>query len=157
MQDIEINAQTLNITLGRAGENEVRRLIMDVSDWAAEFPGGDLALFMERPDGVCYNAAVEQQEAAWIHVVSAADTGAAGRGRMARLCAAHRGARRLLYRGPDNIQRQKIQMQNGWLRMGAGRISGRVGRSNLKKRHGAALFKQGAAFAYSNFYKEDFA
>lgn len=65
MREIRIGHGCPNVTLGHAGENGVAQLMMDASDWESEFPGGALNLFMERADGVRYNAAVERTEAGW--------------------------------------------------------------------------------------------
>lgn len=80
MREIRITPGTRGVTLGRVGENGVSRLIMDVSDWERAFPGGILALFMERPDHARYNAVVEQTNAGWVHVLNAADLEITGRG-----------------------------------------------------------------------------
>lgn len=82
MREIRIGHGCPNVTLGHAGENGVAQLMMDASDWESEFPGGALNLFMERGDGVRYNAAVERTEAGWAHILTAADLAAPGRGRM---------------------------------------------------------------------------
>lgn len=82
MREIRIGHGCPNVTLGHAGENGVAQLMMDASDWESEFPGGALNLFMERADGVRYNAAVERTEAGWAHTLTAADLAAPGRGRM---------------------------------------------------------------------------
>ena len=82
MRDIQIIHGVNSATIGRVGENGVAQLTMDASDWESEFPGGALNLFMERADGVSYNAAVEQTEAGWAHILTAADLAAPGRGRM---------------------------------------------------------------------------
>lgn len=82
MRDIQIIHGVNSATIGRVGENGVSRLVMDTSDWESEFPGGALNLFMERADGVRYNAAVERTEAGWAHTLTAADLAAPGRGRM---------------------------------------------------------------------------
>ena len=80
MREIRITPGTRGITLGRVGENRVSQLVMDVSDWERAFPGGILALFMERPDHARYNAVVEQTNAGWVHVLNAADLEITGRG-----------------------------------------------------------------------------
>lgn len=80
MREIRITPGTRGVTLGRVGENGVSRLIMDVSDWERAFPGGILALFMERPDHARYNAVVEQTNAGWAHILTAADLEITGRG-----------------------------------------------------------------------------
>lgn len=80
MREIRITPGTRGVTLGRVGENGVSRLVMDVSDWERAFPGGILALFMERPDHARYNAVVEQTNAGWVHVLNAADLEITGRG-----------------------------------------------------------------------------
>lgn len=82
MREIRIGHGCPNVTLGHAGENGVAQLTMDASDWESEFPGGALNLFMERADGVRYNAAVERMEAGWAHILTAADLAAPGRGRI---------------------------------------------------------------------------
>lgn len=82
MREIRIGHGCPNVTLGHAGENGVAQLMMDASDWESEFPGGSLALFMERADGARYNAAVERTEAGWAHILTAADLAAPGRGRI---------------------------------------------------------------------------
>ena len=56
--------------------------MMDASDWAREFPGGRLALFIERPDGRKYIAAVENSGGSWAYTLTSADLAMAGRGRM---------------------------------------------------------------------------
>lgn len=70
------------VCLGRVGENGVVRLLIDTSIWAQEFPGGRLALFMERPDGRKYLAAVEDSGGSWAYTLTSADLAMAGRGRM---------------------------------------------------------------------------
>ena len=80
MREIRITPGTRGITLGRVGENRVSQLVMDVSDWERAFPGGILALFMERPDHARYNAVVEQTNAGWAHILTAADLEITGRG-----------------------------------------------------------------------------
>lgn len=80
MREIRITPGTRGVTLGRVGENGVSRLVMDVSDWERAFPGGILALFMERPDHARYNAVVEQTNAGWAHILTAADLEITGRG-----------------------------------------------------------------------------
>lgn len=80
MREIRITPGTCGVTLGRVGENGVSRLVMDVSDWERAFPGGILALFMERPDHARYNAVVEQTNAGWAHILTAADLEITGRG-----------------------------------------------------------------------------
>ena len=82
MREIRIGHGCPNVTLGHAGENGVAQLMMDASDWESEFPGGSLALFMERADGVSYIAAVERTDAGWAHTLTAADLAAPGRGRI---------------------------------------------------------------------------
>ena len=82
MRDITIQNGTNGLTLGYVGEKEVTRVFIDTSEWENEFPGGSLALFMERADGVSYIAAVERTEAGWAHTLTAADLAAPGRGRM---------------------------------------------------------------------------
>ena len=82
MRDITIQNGTNGLTLGYVGENEVTRVFIDTSDWENEFPGGSLALFMERADGARYVAAVERTEAGWAHTLTAADLAAPGRGRI---------------------------------------------------------------------------
>lgn len=82
MREIRIGHGCPNVTLGHAGENGVAQLMMDASDWESEFPGGALNLFVERGDGVRYNAAVERTEAGWAHILTAADLAAPGRGRI---------------------------------------------------------------------------
>ena len=82
MREIRITPGTRGVTLGRVGENGVSRLVMDVSDWAREFPGGRLALCIERPDGRKYIAAVENSGGSWAYTLTSADLAMAGRGRM---------------------------------------------------------------------------
>lgn len=72
MRDIQIIHGVNSATIGRVGENGVAQLMMDASDWESEFPGGSLALFMERADGVSYIAAVERTDAGWAHILTAA-------------------------------------------------------------------------------------
>lgn len=82
MREIRIGHGCPNVTLGHAGENGVTQLMMDALDWESEFPGGTLNLFMERADGVRYNAAVERTDTGWAHTLTAADLAAPGRGRI---------------------------------------------------------------------------
>ena len=82
MREIRIGHGCPNVTLGHAGENGVAQLMMDASDWAREFPGGRLALFIERPDGRKYIAAVENSGGSWAYTLTSADLAMAGRGRM---------------------------------------------------------------------------
>lgn len=69
-------------------------------------------------------------EAIWaaIHALQGADARPGG---MARVCAAHRGARRLRRRGTGHLQRPAVPVQIGKLRMVAGRIPGRVGTGGI--------------------------
>lgn len=82
MREIYINKGTTSVVLGHAGENLAVRLIMDTSEWEREFPGGKLALLMERPDGRKYTAAVESEEEQWSYSVTSGDVGVPGQGRM---------------------------------------------------------------------------
>lgn len=84
MRYIQIGALTSAspVCLGRVGENRVAQLLIDTSDWAREFPGGRLALFIERPDGRKYIAAVENSGGSWAYTLTSADLAMAGRGRM---------------------------------------------------------------------------
>lgn len=82
MREIRITPGTRGVTLGRVGENRVAQLLIDTSDWAREFPGGRLALFIERPDGRKYIAAVENSGGSWAYTLTSADLAMAGRGRM---------------------------------------------------------------------------
>ena len=82
MREIRVNSGSSHVTLGRVGENKVAQLLIDTSDWAREFPGGRLALFIERPDGRKYIAAVENSGGSWAYTLTSADLAMAGRGRM---------------------------------------------------------------------------
>lgn len=82
MREIRVDSGSSHVTLGRVGENRVAQLLIDTSDWAREFPGGRLALFIERPDGRKYIAAVENSGGSWAYTLTSADLAMAGRGRM---------------------------------------------------------------------------
>lgn len=82
MREIYINKGTTGVVLGHAGENLAVRLIIDTSEWEHEFPGGKLALLMERPDGRKYTAAVERAAEQWSYSITSADVGVPGQGRM---------------------------------------------------------------------------
>lgn len=82
MREIRVDSGSSHVTLGRVGENKVAQLLIDTSDWAREFPGGRLALFIERPDGRKYIAAVETSGGSWAYTLTSADLALAGRGRM---------------------------------------------------------------------------
>lgn len=82
MREIRVDSGSSHVTLGRVGENRVAQLLIDTSDWAREFPGGRLALFIERPDGRKYIAAVENSGGSWAYTLTSADLALAGRGRM---------------------------------------------------------------------------
>ena len=83
MKDLKITPSVTTVVLGRAGENRVAALEMDTSDWARDYPGGTLALYMEGVDGAAYNAGVARGDGdVWTHVLTAADMRAAGNGRL---------------------------------------------------------------------------
>lgn len=83
MKDLKITPSVTTVVLGRAGENRVAALEMDTRDWARDYPGGTLALYMEGVDGAAYNAAVARGDGdVWTHVLTAADMRAAGNGRL---------------------------------------------------------------------------
>lgn len=83
MKDLKITPSVTTVVLGRAGENRVAALEIDVGDWARDYPGGTLALYIEGVDGAAYNAAVARGDGdVWTHVLTAADLRAAGNGRL---------------------------------------------------------------------------
>jgi hypothetical protein len=83
MRNIKIGKNEAEITIGRAGENRVAALEMDASDWARDYPGGKLALYIEGVDGAAYNTTVTRGDGdVWTHVLTAADLRAASNGRM---------------------------------------------------------------------------
>lgn len=80
MRDIRIHQRTDSIVLGYAGENAVNQLIIDASEFDRDFPGGQMALFMERPDKMRYSAEVKKQGSDWTHVITGGDVEIPGRG-----------------------------------------------------------------------------
>ena len=86
---MDIRPSTTNlIAIGRTGENERLRVLFDVRDLTAEFPGCHFTLLHQRPGAtVAYpvpTVEVAGDDVIW--TVTAADTSRAGRGHCELIC-----------------------------------------------------------------------
>lgn len=69
------------LCLGRAGENGVTEIRIDISTPMEEYPGAWFGIAVESPDGTCYPAVSETDGDALVWTVSSADTAKSGKGR----------------------------------------------------------------------------
>lgn len=82
MIDIPVQSGEV-VNLGRVGENQARRVIFDITDWNAEYPGATIALLNEPPGATdAYpvpNVTVDGDNVYWI--IESADVPKYGCGR----------------------------------------------------------------------------
>lgn len=68
------------IWLGRKGENEFRRIEVEVSEWLRDYPNGTISVVYHRPDGAIYLPSVTTNGNVTSWLVTATDTAIAGKG-----------------------------------------------------------------------------
>lgn len=68
------------IPLGRTGEHNATRVIIDATEWQEEYPNGALALLVRNPDGAVYPAEVTTDSYVLTWIVTKDETAIAGNG-----------------------------------------------------------------------------
>lgn len=97
MTEISVKQTDDCLQLGRRGENGVRVLVFDVSDWLAELGPGSVDIVARRAgEETAYPVKSEQQGSTVRWIVSAADTGCSGY-----------GAAQLIYRVGEQVAKTR--------------------------------------------------
>lgn len=62
------------ISLGKAGENAITEVVLDVSAWAKDYPKANFAIVVERSDGACYPVEITHSDGLISWLVTANET-----------------------------------------------------------------------------------
>ena len=69
------------VHIGRVGENEATKLLIDVGKWVSRYPDISISIRFVRPgESVSYTAAGSIEDGTYSYYVTGADTGIAGSG-----------------------------------------------------------------------------
>lgn len=70
----DVNNLPALISLGRAGENAITEVVLDVSAWATLYPHANYAIVVERADGACYPVEITHSDGLITWLVTADET-----------------------------------------------------------------------------------
>lgn len=58
---IDINHSGSSVYIGRAGENNFRRIEINTNAWTSCFPNGKISAVFQRPDGIVYSLPIQNE------------------------------------------------------------------------------------------------